>query len=158
MKIKMDSLVITEYCSNDKRKIRFVKEISEDQLVNYFVSGTLKEQIESSEGNENLQVGPAYIIEEQRKLIGIIRLASINKEGSLYLHYAVHPDYRRQHYGTKLLKETSEYLLKNNKDITKIELHIKDVNNGSIRCAEKSGFSLEKKDGAVKIYSKRKNN
>lgn len=37
MKIKMDSLVITEYCCNDKRKIRFIKEISEDPLINHKV-------------------------------------------------------------------------------------------------------------------------
>ena len=33
MKIRMKNLVITNYCETDKRKLRFIKEISEDPLV-----------------------------------------------------------------------------------------------------------------------------
>ena len=103
MKIKMNSLVITEYCSSDKRKYRFKKEISEDPLINHFVSPNMDEWLEDSEGLNQLLIGPAYIIAEERKLVGFIRMASLDQNGTLNLHYGVHPDYRRNHYGTKIL-------------------------------------------------------
>lgn len=162
MKIKMDSLVITEYCSTDKRKYRFIKEISEDPLVNYFVSRTMEELLEDSEGLDKLYVGPAYIIEEQRKLVGLIRLAFLDGDGVLNLHYAVHPDYRRKHYGTKILTEISKYLFKNMLSVSKIELYIKEMNTGSIKCAENAKFKFDrdfkpvKCDCTVKIYSLKK--
>lgn len=146
MKIKMDSLVITEYCSQDKRKYRFIKEVSQDPLINQFVSPSIKEYLEKSEKIEDLSIGHTYIIGDGRKLVGLIKLASLNNEGILNLYYATHPYYRRNanHYGSKILKETSKYLLENMKDINKIELRIKKINKGSIKCAEKAGFKLEK--------------
>ena len=140
MKIKLNSLVITEYCSIDKRKYRFIREISKDQLVNYFVSNTMDEWLEESEGLNDLIIGPAYIIEDNRKLVGIIRLAALDDEGILNLHYAVHHDYRKQGYGTKILSEVRSHIFKNMPDVKKIDLYIKEINKGSIKCAINAGY------------------
>ena len=43
MKIRMKNLVITNYCETDKRKLCFIKEISEDPLVRHFVSNNMDE-------------------------------------------------------------------------------------------------------------------
>ena len=162
MKLKMDSLIITEYCSTDKRKYRFIKEVSQDPLIIQFVSPSIKEYLEKSENIDNLSIGNTYIIADERKLVGLIKLASL-KEGRLNLYYATHPDYRRneKHYGSKILKETSKYLLKNMKEVTEIELSIKEINKGSIKCAEEAGFKLEtqttsKRDSKLMIYKKSK--
>lgn len=158
MKIKMDSLIITEYCSTDKRKYRFIKEISQDPLIIQFVSPNIEEYLEKSENIEDLMIGHTYIIADERKLVGLIKLASL-KEGILNLYYATHPDYRKneKHYGSKILKETSKYLLKNLKEVNQIELRIKEINKGSIKCAEKAGFKLTKEknskiDSKIMIY------
>ena len=62
-----------------------------------------------------------------------------------------------KHYGSKVLKETSKYLLKNLKEVNQIELRIKEINKGSIKCAEKAGFKLTKEknskiDSKIMIY------
>lgn len=61
MKIKMDSLIITEYCSTDKRKYRFIKEVSQDPLINQFVSPNIKEYLEESEKIEDLSIDRSYL-------------------------------------------------------------------------------------------------
>lgn len=161
MKIKLDSLIITEYCSQDKRKIRFIKEISNDQLINHFVSSHLQKQLEESEGTNKIDIGHTYIIEDKRKLVGFIRLAFMDFDGVLQLHYGVHPDFRRQQYGTKILKETSNYILKTIKPVKKIELYINQQNKGSIKCAENAMFKLErefkspKSEFSTKVYMKK---
>lgn len=163
MKMKMNHLIITEYCSTDKRKYRFVKDMSEDPLVRHFVSNSMEEWLEDSEGLQEVLVGPAYIIEDERKLIGFIRLAFLDSDGTLNLHYAVHPNYRKQHYGTKILQETSQYIFKNFSNIKKIELYIKEINTGSIKCAEHANFIYEKDfpsrkdDCKIRIYQKIRN-
>lgn len=160
MKIKLDSLIITNYCSTDKGKYCFIKEISEDPLINQFVSHTMDEWLEDSEGVDRLLIGPAYIIEEQRKLIGIIRLASLDDMGVLNLHYGIHPAFRKQHYGTKILKEVPKYIFNSMSSVKQIELHIKEINTGSIRCAENTKFEYEREfksrqdDCMIKVYVK----
>lgn len=162
MKIKLDSLYITEYCQNDKRKFRFIKEVKEDPLINQFISNHIDIYLEGSKNSTNLKVGPAYIIGDERKLVGLIRLANLDLDGTLNLHYAVHPDYRRQHYGTKILAEVSKYLLINVQDVKMIELYIKEINTGSLKCAANAGFSFDRNlttikcDFPVKVFNKRR--
>ena len=54
MKIKLDSLIITEYCSSDKRKFRFVREVGDDPLINQFVSYSIGTYLEESERLDKL--------------------------------------------------------------------------------------------------------
>ena len=117
MKTKISNLIITDYCSSDKRKLRFIKEISTDPLVCQFVSNHLDEWLEDSEGTDKLLVGPAYIMADNRKLVGFIRCAFVDSDGVLNLHYGVHPDYRKMNYGTQILIESSKYIFQNMKDI-----------------------------------------
>lgn len=162
MKIKLDSLYITEYCHSDKRKYRFIKEVGEDPLINQFVSYHIDNHLENSENLNDLEIGPAYIIADQRKLVGLIRLANLDFDGTLELHYAVHPDYRRQHYGTKILAEVSKYVFKNVQDVKMIELYIKEINKGSLKCATNAGFLFDRdltplsNNYSVKVFNKRR--
>lgn len=142
MKVKMDSLVITEYCSTDKRKIRFIKEISEDQLVNNYVSNIIYEKLEASEGDDKVHIGHSYIIEDKRKLVGFITLSFLDENANLDLHYGVHPEYRRQGYGSKILLEIGKYIFKEMANVNKIRLVIKNINRGSSKCAINAGYKI----------------
>ena len=57
------------------------------------------------------------------------------------LQYAVSPKYRGLGYGNLLLKEVTDYLLKNNKSI---RLDIDKNNTNSIKCALKNSYEQEK--------------
>lgn len=162
MKIKMDSLVITEYCYSDERIERFCKEVEGDLLFNQFLSHNMREWIEESENTDKLLVGPGYIVADDRKLIGYLRLAGLDFDGVLNLHYGVHPNFRRnpKHYGTKILTEASNYIFKNMSSVKTIELFIKEINSGSIRCAENANYRLTREIvtrsgyGKILVYAK----
>ena len=89
-------------------------------------------------------------------------MAELDLDGVLNLHYGVHPSFRRnpKHYGTRILKESSQYIFKNMSNVKKIELFIKPMNRGSIKCAENAEYHLireiKSKQGHDKIlvYSK----
>lgn len=162
MKIKLDSLMITEYCEIDKRKVRFLRDMTEDPLIRHFVSQTMDEWLEESENVNDLLIGPAYIIEDKRSLVGLVRLAELDMDGVLNLHYGVHPLYRHneKHYGTRILKEVTPYIYSKFKDVNKIELHIKEININSIRCALDANYNFDRSykprldDNIIKVYSK----
>lgn len=146
----------------NKRMEYFCKGIEEDPLFNQFVSHNMREWLEDSMDMTQLLVGPGYIIADGRKLIRYLRLAELNLNGILNLHYGVHPDFRKNpnHYGTKILKESSKYIFKNISSVKGIELYIKEINKGSIQCAENAGYNLTREilpkngNGKILVYSK----
>ena len=142
MNIKLKTLNITTFNEFDKRKIRFVSDIKEDPLVKYFVSKRIDAYFEESKDDEELVINNAYIITDNKKPVGFIRLARLNHIGELELHYGVSPNFRKKGYGTKILEEVGDYLLK--RDVNKIKLDIKENNKGSIRCAEKANYHFER--------------
>lgn len=157
MKIKMNTLTIIEYCCTDRRIERFCKEVEEYPLFTHYVSSDIGKLIEDSQNMNELLVGPGYILADERKLIGYLRLADLDFDGVLNLHYGVHPDFRRniKHYGTRILMESSQYIFKNISNVKRIELFIKEMNKGSIKCAENANYILSReivaKNGNNKI-------
>ena len=71
------------------------------------------------------------------------------------LNYGVHPNYRNQGYGTKILKEVSDYTLsEKNKGV---RISISKTNEYSIKAALSAGYELEDVISEVNyIYEKRK--
>ena len=83
------------------------------------------------------------VCEDEGTITGYCGLWTVFGEGNI-TNMAVHPDYRKMHYGTKILEETSEYLFHSNMPIKNIELYIKEINKGSIKCAINAGFTLDR--------------
>lgn len=105
---------------------------------------------------------PGYILTDGRKLVGYLRLAELDLNGVLNLHYGVHPDFRRnpEHYGTRILLESSQYIFQNINNVKTIELFIKEMNKGSIKCAQNANYKLareiepKKGNGKILVYSR----
>ena len=140
MNVKLNSLAITNFDSNDLEKIKFVKELKEDNLISQFLYGCIDKMIEASEKSENFVLGYGYIVLDKDNLIGFIRPARIIDNSTLDIDYAVKSNYRHQGYGTKILEEASEYFFKNSDEIENIKLFIDSENVNSMSCAEKAGF------------------
>ena len=165
MKIRLYSLYLTNYEDKDKKKENFLKQVKDDETIKEFVSTDIEEDLRKIEpyknDNKALHVGPTYIVAIDNKLIGFVRFASF-KEGKLNLHYGVVPSYRNHGYGTRILKETGTFVLKNIPEVQKVVLNIKPSNKGSIKAAINAGYRYEKStydsDGLneVKVYVKRK--
>lgn len=143
MEYKTANLVITKYCSDNEDKIRFAKEMGEDKLIKRFISDNMSDWIKHSEKTDELAVGPAYIIESQGKMVGLIRLACLGSDGILNLHYGIHPLYRGQHYGTKILQEVPSIIFQKLPEVKKIELYINETNEASINCALNANFAYQ---------------
>ena len=158
MKVKLKTLSLNTYDETKKKHYRFVKELATDQLVNKFVAAPVEEQLLEAKDDKNIKIGSSYLIAENKKLVGYVRFNELDKFGILTLHYAVHPDLRRQGYGTKILVEVSDYAFKTITETNKIRLYIRNINKGSIKCAEKADFlrqqNLLQENPAV--YIKRK--
>ena len=140
MDIKLYSLSITNFDSNDIEKIRFVKEMKAANEKDHFLYNCIDELIKKSETTPQLHIGYGYIIKDQEKLIGYFRPARRENCYVLSVDYGVHPKFRHQGYGTKILVETSEFFLNNFDDIHAIKLLINCSNEYSIKCAQKANF------------------
>ena len=144
MKIKLKTLSLNTYNVDNRKQYRFVDEMKNDPLVKEFVSEITDHYLIKAKNDEQIEIGSSYLVSEQKKLVGYIRLNELDVNGVLTLHYAVHPDLRKQGYGTKILVEVSDYAFKNIDRVTKIRLYIRNYNKGSIKCAEHAGFKLQK--------------
>ena len=140
MKIKLKTLTITTYDIDNKKKYRFVREMANDPLICSFVSNKLEHELIKSHDDNEVLIGSSYIVCDDKKLVGYLKLAELDMEGILTIHYAVHPDYRCQGYGAKILTETIYYVKHHIDKANSIRLYINNKNNRSISCAEKAGY------------------
>lgn len=83
-----------------------------------------------------------YFIKDNDQIIGLVRFFSYHELGFVNIQYAVLPDYRRQGYGKKIVKELTNYLMKNY-DIKCIEADIDKNNVGSIKTVLSVGYQNE---------------
>ena len=158
MKIKLRTLSIMTCDFNKKKHYRFIKDMKEDQLIRKFVPNEIEKELSLSKEDRQIEIGSSYIVVEDKKLIGYIRFKELNESGILTLNYGVHPDLRRKGYGTKILKEVSDYTFKSIDNVDEIKLYIRSINKGSIKCALNANF-YQQNNGLVEeplIYVKTK--
>ena len=158
MNIKLNSLSITSFDSNDIKKIKFIKEMKEANELDHFLYNCIDELIKKSETTPNLHIGYGYIMKDEENLIGYFRPARRENRYILSIDYGVHPNFRHQGYGTKILIEVSNFFLNNFEDIHSIKLSIDSSNEYSLKCACKAGFTEieEKYPRQFITYMKRK--
>lgn len=69
-----------------------------------------------------------------------MRLGNLNFIGTINLEYGIHSDFRGDGYSYPLLKNLSEYIVGNMKDVKEIRGNISIYNIKSIKTAEKVGY------------------
>ena len=150
MKIKLDSLIISSYDRTNKNHLNFKLGLYNDEMfINYFGQFFLKKIDEIFDNSNELEVNKAYLIEDNENVVGMIRIFKKSFNGVIELQYLVSKNYRNSGYGTKILKEVSNYLISTN-DVTCIKLDIDKTNKGSIVCATKVGYNKEDNYYSVK--------
>lgn len=143
MKIKLKTLSLTTYDNDSKKKYKFAKEMADDPLISNFVSRNLVQELINSHDDSEVLIGSAYLVCDKKLLIGYLKLDKLDIEGVLTIHYAVHPDYRKMKYGSKILDETAYYVLHNINEVKKLKLKIVEINKSSIECAKHCGYKKE---------------
>ncbi len=153
MDISIGRLNITSFCLENVEHLKFKKELKEDELIYEFVSISIEDDLHEVY-SDNLELENSYIIKHQDKLVGYICLKEIPENYEIVeLRYAVHPKFRRQGYGRKILEECRDYLF-SLENINGIELHIRKDNEASIYCAKRAKYKCtgENNDEYFYIY------
>lgn len=158
MDIILKDLTITSYDSSDIDKVRFTKEFKNDNLVKNYLYKDVDEFIKKSENYPDLHMGCGYIVKDDKDLIGYIKASRGFNLFTLDVDYGIHPAFRYKGYGTKLLKESSDYFFENIENLHNIRLSIFFGNDFSLKCATKAGFIEVKEENQTmyKTYLKRK--
>ena len=141
MNIKLNSLYITNYDSDDIIKVKFAEGIRNDKLIQYFLYSNIDKMLMDSENLEELKLKYVYLISDKTIPVGFVRFAAIHNLNILEMHYGVHPYFRNKGYGSKILLEVSDYVLENASKINRIKLNIDKENIHSIKCAQNAGFT-----------------
>lgn len=153
MEIELEKFKLVSYDSKNEThrncKYKFLKD---EQFVKFFGQFFIKNSDEYFSDSNELEIKKVYFIEEEEKIIGLVRFFDIKESGIVDLQYAVNPEYRGLGYGNILLKEVTEYLLNNNK---LIRLDIDKNNLNSIKCAIRNNYEEDKKIDDTIRYRRR---
>lgn len=159
MDIKLNTLTITNYDSNNLKKVKFSEELDKDFLIKRYLynSVSVVDVVKKSENISNLHLGYGYLIKDGYNLVGFIRPYR-EIIFTLGIDYCVHPNFRFKGYGTKILTEVSDYFLENYKSVNNIKLSVASSNELCLKCASNAGFTLISDNGfeKYKTFMKRK--
>ena len=61
------------YDENKKKHYHFMKDITNDQLINKFIAEPIENQLLDSSLDTKIEIGSSYLVGEQKNLIGYIR-------------------------------------------------------------------------------------
>ena len=140
MVLELETLVLKSYDNNNNKHTSYKNSLEYDEdFVKFFGHFFIKNIDSIFVHSDTLEVNKAYIIEDNEEVIGMIRIFRKTFNGVIELQYAVSREYRRIGYGTKILKEISDYFMLNN-EVNCIKLDINKNNIGSITCAKSLGY------------------
>ena len=138
MEIKLKNLVVTDYDSRDMDKVKFVRDVANDKDIRRYVSNDIDQWLMRPHyTNDALENCVVYMVKDKDKIVGLFKPA-VYYGTDIGLDYAVHPDFRRKGYGTKILLEVSDYFFDRN--VERVSLCIDNTNIGSINAAINAGF------------------
>ncbi len=149
---KLNSLYICSYDARNINNCQFVKTMNEDSLVREYVSIRVGNRIMASFNDEKILLEHGYIIADENNLIGFF--SSFLDFNQLELEYGVHPKFRNQGFGSKILCEVSDYFLTERDFVEKIVLNIDSNNIYSEKAAIHAMFKKEQENKFTKFYTK----
>ena len=143
MTINLKSLRITNYDSTISDDVKFLEEIKKDEEISKHLEDA-PDSLERSNGIRNLRLDVAYLVKDEEKAIGLIRLAKkYSDKHDISVDIAIHPRLRKKGYGTILLREISDYIFRNSTLIKKIKLDVESTNEPGAKCAISADFKLD---------------
>lgn len=142
MEKKLDTLMIVSYDDDIIEHRQFKRSLlKDDDFKKYFGEMFINKQDEFFSASESIETKKVYLVKDEDKIVGMIRIYSYHESGVANIQYAVSPDCRKQGYGLRILKEITNFLLENN--IHCIEGDIDKNNIGSINIATTLGYKDE---------------
>lgn len=151
MEKNLDTLSMVSYDDNLEEHRKFKKELLNDEsFQKYFGEMFIKKASDIFTSSDHIELKKAYLVKDIDQIVGMIRIFSYHQSGVVNIQYAVRPSVRKQGYGSRILKEISEFLIQNN--IRTIEGDIDKNNIGSLKIATSLGY--EKEDDKFRLRRK----
>lgn len=135
MNFKRNGLIYRSYNASTKDK-EFINELAADLKVKQYISN-----IKKKNHITNSIFGTPFLVSDSETLedIGYVFFYEPYLD-TVDLVYAIHPDYRMMHYGTRMVDGASDFVLNKEDSIDMVTLVIHPSNEASIATALSSGF------------------
>lgn len=134
--LKFKNIEIHSYDSSDsdQRHLRYM--LDHDEFFRKYVTKKIDERLNDSKVlGEKLEFNCSYLVKYDGEFVGYIRLEELNWDGTLNIEWAVSPEFRKQRYGTIILKAVSDYILENYNEVKKLRGVIDKCNYASRKTA-----------------------
>lgn len=153
--IKLDSFILEKMNLKDKDHLLLIKKFEFDNDVrkyNYPYSGSFYNLVTSNGYTDDI-FNSFFVIKYEDRIIGYLE---IEKSKEVYLNYALLKEERGKGLGPQVLKELSDYLLREYKNsIDKIDIIVDNKNKPSLKATIKSGFEEVENLNGFTTYRKR---
>lgn len=138
-KIKLKTLELITFDKNNSEHLHFLKTLIKDESITERFQGIFSSLIHN---NNNNLYDKGFFISNNQKLIGYIHIGNYNKdERSLYLRIAIASYKRGEGLGKRSLKEITDYIFENTKEVENLRLKIAKDNKASINTAQAAGYT-----------------
>lgn len=140
MNIELETLVLIRY--NDDKHSELKSEFLGNSNSKYVQK--IDERLELSRNNDKSIYQSAFVVEDNGTSIGYLYISNISND-EVFLECSVLKEFRKQGYGSRILREVSDYLFETH-NIRNIRLDIDPSNIGSITTAKSCGFDLDEEE------------
>ena len=153
--IKLRNLYLEKFNSLNNEHYTLAKTLHNDNSVRNYISKdfiSFIEKMSSSIGDEKYEILTPYVVRDNsERLLGILGSQKEYKDNVVDLWYALDPSYRNKGFGSKVLSQMTQYLIKEKYD--DVMLLIDNKNIRSINLAVSEGYNEigKKSDGLNKI-------
>lgn len=138
----LETLSIVSYDDSFIEHRKFKRELlSDDLFKEYFGAMFIKNADDIFTSSNELETKKAYLVKDLDEIVGMFRIFSYHQSGVINIQYAVRPSFRKKGYGSRILKELSNFLIQNN--IRCIEGSIDKNNISSLKIATSLGYEKE---------------
>ena len=141
MKIELETLNLIRY-NYDKHNL-IKEELSFGNSNSKYVQ-KISERLELSSNNDKSIYQSAFVVEDKGISIGYLYISNVSDD-EVFLECSILKDFRKKGYGSKILKEVSEYLFQK-ENIRNIRLDIEPSNIASISTAKACGFDFDQEE------------
>ena len=138
-KIELNNFTLEEYDKTNKDHYSTIIKLGNDLTLQsylgdmqFFIDNLMENRIRNN-------FDQIYIIYRKDTPLGFISLSDMHNE--VEVCYGILSEFRMKGIATAVLKEFSNYLFKNNKNLRDLFLFINKENKASIQVARKSGFT-----------------
>ena len=140
-----DKLMLVSYDNDNLEHRKFKNELlNDEEFRRYFGDMFIKNADDIFQKTDEIELKKAYLVLDNTEIVGMIRIFNYHESGTVTVQYAVSPKFRRQGYGKLILKELTDFLIKNG--IKCIKGEINSSNIGSIKIAESLGFKKDESE------------